>query len=739
LIHFSGNQANIGSAIYASYLDLCSYFSSNKSDISGIFNISQFPHWPIFDFKINNNTSHKDSTNKRFYVQTPALSIDSTSINHTSFQIRPGEISILNITGLDQFNNPTYFVARVVDEDISLAARLSSLFDVTPSFIPPLNYSNVYFKTDKYIAIFSPSLIPVYPNTSSEISYGIELPSQGDEGYISGSIDKSILIQVQNQNGYSSFNLTLSVLQCDPGYQLRPLLSDELNTVECVCVGAIDNKFAVLDCENGIILRDGYWAGYSVQDDGSRRLLVYTCPSTYCKCTPDSCVYKYVYTDPDAQCNSLRQGVLCGACKNESTVTILRMQCKEDCHDSVTLYYALPLLIVVDVVLIIIVLVASIKLKVSFPHSLRGVIFYIQTVYIASEYFPISFLDSRQYMLYFGNILGLYFPYDFCFISGAPSVLTFLPRFIPSLLIFIIPLAFLCTKRAKLKIWHGVWSLIQLTYAPLCYTCFSLLHCTFLANNSGHDYVMRWFLDGEIKCFSDPSHIVLGILAIVFLLVFIIGLIPSIIMLVVLEDRHFIQIKYPFLINIISALKAGYKQQWKWWGGFELFQRLLIIGLAVGLPGRTVAPVYILAFLFVLYLYIRPHGYLIQNIIQVVIMINYILLFVIQYPFDPIIQTHPSDQTDVSISDDPFNFVLLIVFYFPVVFGFGVCIVWMVYTIWKMYKKRKDGSLEEREVSLVTMRESHSINDVDHTVDMNTRRSIASTYIDFDSLQEQND
>jgi hypothetical protein len=120
-------------------------------------------------------------------------------------------------------------------------------------------------------------------------------------------------------------------------------------------------------------------------------------------------------------------------------------------------------------------------------------------------------------------------------------------------------------------------------------------------------------------------------------------------------------------------------------------------------------------------------------------MINYILLFVIQYPFDPIIQTHPSDQTDVSISDDPFNFVLLIVFYFPVVFGFGVCIVWMVYTIWKMYKKRKDGSLEEREVSLVTMRESHSINDVDHTVDMNTRRSIASTYIDFDSLQEQND
>lgn len=53
---------------------------------------------------------------------------------------------MLNITGLDQFNNPTYFVARVIDQEESLGATLSSLFDVTPSFVPPDNYTDLYNK-----------------------------------------------------------------------------------------------------------------------------------------------------------------------------------------------------------------------------------------------------------------------------------------------------------------------------------------------------------------------------------------------------------------------------------------------------------------------------------------------------------------------------------------------------------------------------------------------------------------
>ena len=110
-------------------------------------------------------------------------------------------------------------------------------------------------------------------------------------------------------------------------------------------------------------------------------------------------------------------------------------------------------------------------------------------------------------MLYLGNLVGLYFPVDFCFLPDAPSVLLFLPRFIPPLLVIIIPIFFIFSQRylekglavhtfclfifrGKRGMWHGVWSLVQLTYAPLCYTCIALLHCPVLPKNDGNENVM---------------------------------------------------------------------------------------------------------------------------------------------------------------------------------------------------------------------------------------------------------
>ena len=56
----------------------------------------------------------------------------------------PGESSQLNMIGLDEFNNPTYFVGRIIDKDESLLESLANIFNVSESFQPPLNYSIVY-------------------------------------------------------------------------------------------------------------------------------------------------------------------------------------------------------------------------------------------------------------------------------------------------------------------------------------------------------------------------------------------------------------------------------------------------------------------------------------------------------------------------------------------------------------------------------------------------------------------
>ena len=48
--------------------------------------------------------------------------------------------------GLDEFNNPTYFVGRIIDEDESLSKSLTKVFTVSSSFYPPSNYTIVYEK-----------------------------------------------------------------------------------------------------------------------------------------------------------------------------------------------------------------------------------------------------------------------------------------------------------------------------------------------------------------------------------------------------------------------------------------------------------------------------------------------------------------------------------------------------------------------------------------------------------------
>ena len=114
-----------------------------------------------------------------------------------------------------------------------------------------------------------------------------------------------------------------------------------------------------------------------------------------------------------------------------------------------------PFLTVVgDFILMGLIMLCVMKLHLHFPHSLKGLLFYIQTVYYTTEHFPITFWDVRKYvsegvyvcvcvcvcggessglsqMLYVASGLGLYFPYDFCLYPAMPALVQFGLKFIP--------------------------------------------------------------------------------------------------------------------------------------------------------------------------------------------------------------------------------------------------------------------------------------------------------------------
>ena len=64
------------------------------------------------------------------------------------------------------------------------------------------------------------------------------------------------------------------------------------------------------------------------------------------------------------------------------------------CIDMLLIFFA----VFGDILLVILVLMAAMKFKLIFPHSLKGLLFYLQTSYYTTEYFPISFWDIRQYV-----------------------------------------------------------------------------------------------------------------------------------------------------------------------------------------------------------------------------------------------------------------------------------------------------------------------------------------------------
>lgn len=99
----------------------------------------------------------------------------------------------------------------------------------------------------------------------------------------------------------------------------------------------------------------------------------------------------------------------------------------------------------------------------------------------------------------------------------------------------------------------------------------------------------------------DYNHIVMSVLALIFLIGLVL-LIPAVILLVIFQHKievHYCcdmitvtlccwQEKYSVMRTVSKALKVGYKNKLEWWAGIELAKRLLLITFVVSMPGRTV-------------------------------------------------------------------------------------------------------------------------------------------------------
>ncbi len=61
------------------------------------------------------------------------------------------------------------------------------------------------------------------------------------------------------------------------------------------------------------------------------------------------------------------------------------------------------------------------------------------------------------------------------------------------------------THKARKRIWHGVWTLVLLLYAPLAYTCSALIHCPSIPGNGQDEEYVSGLLSVYIINFEAIS------------------------------------------------------------------------------------------------------------------------------------------------------------------------------------------------------------------------------------------
>ena len=423
-------------------------------------------------------------------------------------------------------------------------------------------------------------------------------------------------------------------------------------------------------------------------------------------------------------------GVLCGDCVSGSGFSALLDRCVS-CSDAYSVL--LVGLVLVDAGIILLLLAVSKPIPLWF----YPVLYYLQLLPYFTTHFPVTFEQVGPYLVYVSSALGLYFPYDFCLYDEASALASYAFRYLPLFVAALLSPIAVCfrKRRSPRDSWHGVWWLMVLLYTPAVHTSVSILHCpSFPAqdiNSTGFSTDIRWFVNGNIPCFTG-AHIALGLLAIVVLL-FSFSLIPLLFLVIFAEEKQL-----PRRPRWFELAAVAFQQSFKlwWWGPLELLRRLILVILSVAFPRNDYPMMFTLVVFTGVTSFMKPYGNREShkrsnkgyawavNILDVFLASNILILLLLrntQYLKDNYeelpTQSSSSSGTDGCYGDSgltTFAIILSPLYYLPLLVAIFALLVWLinltssaVRSYRKSIRTRDDGEgegdgIEIREVRVMT-------------------------------------
>ena len=325
------------------------------------------------------------------------------------------------------------------------------------------------------------------------------------------------------------------------------------------------------------------WISYINDTDPPKYVIYQNCPFDYCQSQTKSVTINFNFLNgADSQCAYDRTGVLCGACKEDLSLSLASSRCVP-CHTHWPAVFVVILLAAAIAGILLVMALLALNMTVS-VGLINGFIFYANIVSAGSAVFFSS--SEPSFPSVFVAWLNLDIGIDVYFIDGLDAYtklwlqLAF-PVYIISLVVMVIIVSEYSPRFAgligKKDPISTLATLILLSYAKLLSITITALSSAVLVYPDGHQETV-WLPDGNVPYFKG-KHIPLALVA---LLIIIIGLPYTILLFmwqwIVCAPRWkvFKWTTNTKLNAFIGSHHVPHNSKYRYWTGLLLLMRVVL-------------------------------------------------------------------------------------------------------------------------------------------------------------------
>ena len=380
----------------------------------------------------------------------------------------------------------------------------------------------------------------------------------------------------------SQATIDISFLPCECPIGFEPLSEVQETRCECVCSSNISDWISNCTASTGFVMKTtNFWIDYTDQTNPPGFITHPYCPYDYCVPVSSQSGVRIDFNSSsegtDAQCNYNHAGILCGACRNNFSLSLGSSHCLE-CPSH---WYVLTAVILLSILLgglLLVTLLFVLNITVA-VGTINGLIFYAnmiaanKTIFFTTVSFPYLVIS------WFNLELGI----DVCFFDGMDThgkawVELILPTYIIIIVVAIVILSkysqrfsHLIGKRNPVAV---LATLILLSYAKYLQTIIVAFSATILHYPDGKSKLL-WLPDATLGYFAG-RRVPLFIMAVGILIT---GLIYTLLLFSwqwIIRHVKLKATRNPKLRSFMETYTAPYNDNHRYWTGLLLFARVLL-------------------------------------------------------------------------------------------------------------------------------------------------------------------